>query len=394
MNLKLQQALGQLLDGIKAGDGVALTTHDDVVISVDEMYANHLTQQVQLLAQSLDPNQPSDTLTQVVEHLHQLRAIQTPSITSASQVSNTASALEPTVLRTDTGHGLLYPGSSHLLSAPPKQGKSFLALLATLQEARAGGHVVYYDLENDDRTLVRRLRSIGATDQDLARITLVRGSSGTTLAFLRQVCRERQASLCIVDGLSILLSGAGLDENSNVGVGSFWTREIEPIATAGASVLVLHHTTKAGESPRGASALNAVVTGASLTMLQDKRWSKHKSGSAVLSLQGDRHGAIESAGDIVATLCVTPRPDGLELQLLDATHAAARQLINLHRACEPGSSHSRTDLLARAGASPDLLSELVKAGHLVAKPHGAGHSYTRGAPLSDEEALAIAVAML
>ena len=63
----------------------------------------------------------------------------------------------PELLRRDDGVPLVYIGKLHSINGERESGKSWLALLACLQEMRLGRHVNYVDFEDSASSVVGRL---------------------------------------------------------------------------------------------------------------------------------------------------------------------------------------------------------------------------------------------
>ena len=165
-------------------------------------------------------------------------------------------------------------------------GKSFIALDLAFAVASGGmfagqfpcqqGPVIYIDLENDERTLGRRLKRLGiGRGIDPAALPFYlprRGMPGVELqqdtpdgrAWLWAALRKYQPRLVVIDSLIACHSG---DENNNVLMRQLMSG-LDGLARAGElGLLVVHHQRKrgtnndAGQLMRGASDLrNAVVS--------------------------------------------------------------------------------------------------------------------------------------
>ena len=67
----------------------------------------------------------------------------------------------PTAFERNGGEKFLYPGRINGLYGESESGKSWLALVACVQEMNAGNEVVYFDYEDTRETAVERLRLLG-----------------------------------------------------------------------------------------------------------------------------------------------------------------------------------------------------------------------------------------
>ena len=166
----------------------------------------------------------------------------------------------------------LLKGKRYLLPAPAGTGKSLLAVIAAAEVVEAGGTVAILDVENGADEYARRLEDV----------LQERGGVGGTLA---EACCERlryygwpqlrmtwgaeewaaafsNVDLVIFDSSRLLLSAAGLAEDSNDDYSTFVNALLVPLARAGVTTIVLDNTGHEGERARGASAksdLNEVV---------------------------------------------------------------------------------------------------------------------------------------
>jgi AAA domain len=171
------------------------------------------------------------------------------------------------------GEPWLLAGKRYLIPAPAGTGKSLLALVVAVGVVEAGGTVAILDVENGADEYARRL----------ADVLDARGGSSGALA---GACMERLAyyewpalrvtwgpeewaaafagvDLAIFDSSRLVLSAAGLAEDSNDDYSTFVSALLVPLARAGITTVVLDNTGhEERERARGASAkadLNEVV---------------------------------------------------------------------------------------------------------------------------------------
>lgn len=62
---------------------------------------------------------------------------------------------------------LFYPNEVHSVGGEPESMKSWLLLLASVQEVKLGRHVMYVDMEANDRSIVHRLLLLGASQAQI-----------------------------------------------------------------------------------------------------------------------------------------------------------------------------------------------------------------------------------
>ena len=167
---------------------------------------------------------------------------------------------QPTVGHRDDGIGLFYPGKVSSIASESEAGKTWLALLACLQELTTGRHVLYVDFEDDAGGVVGRLLALGATPRDVRnQFHYVRpeGPPGPVdLVDLAQLLQLRP-SLAVIDGVTEGMSLLGLEIKDNGDVARFSRQLLRPMADAGAAVVTLDHVVKSAES-RGRYSLGGV----------------------------------------------------------------------------------------------------------------------------------------
>lgn len=165
---------------------------------------------------------------------------------------------QPTVGHRDDGIGLFYPGKISSIASESEAGKTWLALLACLQELNSGRHVLYVDFEDDAGGVVGRLLALGANPRDVRnQFHYVRpeGPPGPVdLVDLAQLLQLRP-SLAVVDGVTEAMSLFGQELKDNGDVARFSRQLLRPMADAGAAVVTLDHVVKSTENRGRYSAL-------------------------------------------------------------------------------------------------------------------------------------------
>ena len=174
--------------------------------------------------------------------------------------------------------GLWPVGGNVLLSAQAKAGKSTMAMnltksliegspfLGTFKTEKPHGKIAIADLELSRTNLQSWLSTIGVDTEDVLVIPMRGKASGFATALLDKQARgelaarfrEENVEVLIIDPLSVLLNGAGIDENSNTDVGGMLRNGISALREeAGISdVLVIHHAGHGAKSrSRGASVI-------------------------------------------------------------------------------------------------------------------------------------------
>ncbi|MFD7772428.1 AAA family ATPase [Streptomyces sp. NPDC059787] len=167
---------------------------------------------------------------------------------------------QPTVGHRDDRIGLFYPGRVSSVASESEAGKTWLALLACLQELKAGRHVLYVDFEDDAGGVVGRLMALGANPWTVRnQFHYIRPEGPLTPVDLPDLVQLLQMlpSLAIVDGVTEGMSLLGLELKSNTDVARFSRQLLRPMADAGAAVVTLDHVVKSAEN-RGRYSLGGV----------------------------------------------------------------------------------------------------------------------------------------
>ncbi len=155
--------------------------------------------------------------------------------------------------------GLLYPGSNHLVSGESEALKTWLALIAAVEELAVGRGVLWVD--GDDvgaGALLERLRLLGAEDEAIRgrfAYVLPEEPLGNHRDEVLEVVRARACRLAVLDGLNALLVLHGLDPDRGTDVERFY-RLIDPIRKAPTAVVLTDNVVKAKDA-RGAWAIGS-----------------------------------------------------------------------------------------------------------------------------------------
>jgi hypothetical protein len=309
---------------------------------------------------------------------------------------------QPTLLTMTNGQSLLYDDAENLVWGAPGCGKSWLAVLAVLQQIQAGRRVLVVDYEMSQRDWVIRLRLAGATQEQLRLVEYVAPQealrlqryangaptedstlAGDILAAELAAAAERGAiSLAIIDGVSEMISSNNLASNDAEDIAKMWNALPRLITNAtGAGVLALDHVPKQAAlvkqkdiMPFGSQHKLSRVKGAGFSAWATMQPSKLEHGGQVgllhLHCKKDRHGGVGQGRD-TATLEIQPLRQGkVSLRLLpfeaeraaqgqsreDQTLTALLQLVY--------KLNSERHLLGRHKVSSRLLArEMTTAGH-------------------------------
>ncbi len=245
----------------------------------------------------------------------------------------------PSILRREDGAGLMYPGRVNSLFGRSESAKSWIALMAAMQEMAAGGRVVYVDFEDGPETTVDRLKQLGAGDDDiragftyispehpLAAMQVNRwGTHSPTdigarneLAFWETV-NSVDPRLIIADGMTVLYGLHGLDTNDSSGTDIItgWLKSLT--RQRHTTVVIIDHTGKGaprGSTPIGSQHKIAMVQGTALQVHPVDPPRRGKVGTLELIVMKDRPGQVRAIASqeeiqVAALVEMDSRTDGV-----------------------------------------------------------------------------------
>lgn len=148
----------------------------------------------------------------------------------------------PEILYRTDGHALLYRGKVHNFVGETESGKSWVAAMAVVSEVRNGGTAVYYDYEDQARTFVRRLRVLGATDLDLARVHYYSVDRAWDKAPV-ELTDQWSPTIVVLDGVTEGMGVMGLDPTGTSDAQQ-WVSWVRKWTSSGACVITIDHVVK------------------------------------------------------------------------------------------------------------------------------------------------------
>lgn len=226
---------------------------------------------------------------------------------------------------------LLYRGKTHWFQGESESCKTWAAGLAACEVLTGGGDVLWIDFEDDDRTIVNRLRGLGASpDAIRGHLTYVRpdeplGDARARVSpaemDLRDLLAARTFDLAVVDGVTEAMLTEGLELKDNSDIAAFMRRLPRRLADTGAAVVAIDHVTKDRES-QGRYALGgqhklAGLTGAAYRFDVVRPFARPagaepSNGVVTITVKKDRPGYVRAraTSERVGTLTLAAYPDG------------------------------------------------------------------------------------
>lgn len=208
---------------------------------------------------------------------------------------------EPDLLTRLDGKSLLYSHAVNGLFGEAESGKTWIALAAIVEELRSrDAKVLFIDLDhNGAKSVVVRLIGMGAatsvlSDQD--RFRYADPEDALAVHGIIADCEQWRPSLVVIDSVGELVPMFKGDSNSSDDYTGVHRKTAARLAKLGACVVLIDHVAKSAESaakgPIGAGAKRRAIDGAYLRVTLRSAFTPGKGGSAVISVNKDRHGAV------------------------------------------------------------------------------------------------------
>lgn len=313
----------------------------------------------------------------------------------------------PEVFRREDGLALLYAGKTHAFIGESESGKTWAAMLAATEVLASGGMVLWVDYEDEARTAVQRLLTLGAP-RDAIRDRLhyvhpeeplmIRDAYTTGAAALDHLLATNTYALAVVDGVTEGMAVEGLDPLGTQDFATWKQRLLRRLVNAGPAVVFIDHVPKNGEN-RGRYALGSQhkisgLSGAAYVFEVRKALGRSVSdpvtGIVSVSVTKDRPGHVRAKASTsdhiapIATMELTAYPDGTTVGRLvppdSALEAPPADLLHriadyLHDYPGAGSTAVRENVQGKAQTIGEALAWMVRNGLAVSAPKGNGYRH-------------------
>ena len=203
----------------------------------------------------------------------------------------------PSAFVREDGETLLYEGLANTIFGEPSSGKSWIALMAVIQQLRAGRRVIWWDNEDRASTLAKRMQLLRATD--LIGIEALAWRTGD-LHLSETAMAEALAFLDGGNGPGLVVldsATAFLCPKDGADVHPWMTGHISPWIDAGHTSLNLDHVPKQRKDrPMGAVGSFeklSIIRGAAL-YVHGTAWNGQQGGAVHLTVHKDAHGQLPS----------------------------------------------------------------------------------------------------
>jgi hypothetical protein len=178
------------------------------------------------------------------------------------------------------------------------EGKTQAAVQFAAQVCEAGGRVMYLDVENDEREMAERFKSLGMDADAWSRLVYINDTVAIRKMHTEQEVTELWAralrpavDLLIYDSMTRVLASLDYDENANKDIADWMAAIVDPIRGAGVSVLILDNTGHDDSRARGAINKTALIE-TSFSVKGGKEVSGEQHGLITLKLERSRSGKI------------------------------------------------------------------------------------------------------
>ncbi len=208
---------------------------------------------------------------------------------------------KPLILTRDDGHAIFYAGQVNTLFGESESGKTFIALAAIAEVAKAGRRTAFVDIDhNGVEAIVSRLLALGVPTEYLGDPGRFRYWEATDKGDLRDLVafmvETWKPTLVVVDSVGELLPLFGGNSNSPDDFTMVHAAVLKPMAAAGAAVVIIDHLAKGTDSkaagPTGTAAKKRAVGGVSIRVTVHAQFVPGQGGSAFLAVNKDRHGGL------------------------------------------------------------------------------------------------------
>lgn len=198
----------------------------------------------------------------------------------------------PEFLVREDGIPLFYRGFVNTLHGASEAAKTMIALAVCAEVLLKGGSAWFIDMDNNGRKNIRdRLIGMGVPrDVVLSmRFNVARPTSGpAVMEAVKLMTRHRAPDVVVFDSLSQLLSRFERNFIDGMHVTQTAHEVLEPVALAGACVVLIDHTGNEGVRPVGSHAKKAVGSGTQLYVERERPYHRGKGGASRLFLYKDR----------------------------------------------------------------------------------------------------------
>lgn len=204
-------------------------------------------------------------------------------------------------LTREDGQRLFYAGKVNGLIGESESGKTWVALLAVAQALTEGHPVLYLDFEDTAAGILARLRLMGTSDADLARLAYISPDETFGILAHRDLTEHVAATLprlVVLDGYNAAMTMMGLNLIDNADIYRFALAILRPLKRTGAAVVTIDHVTKSKEG-RGAFAIGGQakrsdVDGCSISVEVVQAFGKGMAGKLRLTVSKDRPGLVRA----------------------------------------------------------------------------------------------------
>jgi len=312
----------------------------------------------------------------------------------ASMRDGTYERIVPTVgALAGTDHGLIYPGQVNTLYGPAGQGKTWVSFGLVADELRKGATVLVVDYEGGPAVTMERLvLDLGLTAEQMGRLDYVNPSSSLLTAVANGSVGSKPYDLILLDSVGEAMAmEPDMSSNDDGDVAGWIGRGVKLMqkVCGDATVLLIDHTTKAGETkgPIGSQRKLATVTGIAWKLRPGQGFQQGTAGHVFLDCEKDRVGALGNttvrvqidaskspttvtAGTVVKDVADGIGPEGAKPELVERIEKHLRQFwdINERTYVPQPRSEVAHDVVGRKQDLVKAVAWMIDQGKLVVTP--------------------------
>jgi len=213
---------------------------------------------------------------------------------------------------------LLYRGRAHMFFGDTSSCKSWIALVAVVQEMQLGHDALVLDLEDGPELAVERLVQLGATPEQIGQHLIYANPDSP---FTRDAeiglmldLMDRSPTIGVVDSMTELLSVHEANPNAQLDVARVHRTVIRWLTQHGAAVVLIDHTGKTPSvaGPAGSERKVSGIDGASFKFTQKEPFGRGVTGKTEIKLGSkDRGGHLRRYADkgVIAVVKLISDPE-------------------------------------------------------------------------------------
>lgn len=286
-------------------------------------------------------------------------------------------------------NGWLECGDLALVLGDAYVGKSLLSLALVVAMLRGGQFLErdcaqlkcgYADWENSEREIHRRLAKLGVTSDEAAGLCYFKpGATIDTpagLAMLRRTIEQNSLDVVIVD--SFRRAAPSVDENNSAAVASFFAPLLTLRDELGTTIVVLHHSRKAGGDKPQDPGQMARGSGDFIAAVDTMLYLKRREGPGCFTLEAGKLRSALPPDPIIVRIqdrddrTIQHIVEGLVVDRLTEMKIKVREVLAEHTTLNRTQLALKVGADAKSGTFSRALNEMYEGDEIAKTEQGAG----------------------